>query len=63
LFVDEGDLNFDNNLNITDIVILIEHIIEINEIDNNHQLLLSDSNQDDMINVTDLIINLTLILE
>ena len=56
-------MNFDNNLNITDIVILIEHIIEINEIINNHQLLLSDSNQDDMINVTDLIINLTLILE
>ena len=61
--VELGDLNFDNNLNITDIVILIEHIIEINEINNNHQLLLSDSNQDDMINITDLIINLTLILE
>jgi len=61
--VELGDLNFDNNLNITDIVILIEHIIDINEINNNHQLLLSDSNQDDMINVTDLIFNLTLILE
>ena len=58
-----GDLNFDDNLNITDIVILIEHIIATNILDNEHKLLLSDSNLDKLINITDLIINLESILE
>ena len=58
-----GDLNFDNNLNITDLVILVEHIIATNVLYNEHKLLLSDSNLDNLINITDLIINLELILD
>ena len=34
-----GDINFDNNINVTDIIIEIEHIIDTNIILNNHQLL------------------------
>ena len=58
-----GDLNFDNNLNVTDIIKLIEHIVDINILDNQHAILIADSNQDDLINVTDIIINLETILE
>tara|TARA_Y100001970_G_scaffold38861_1_gene47823 strand:+ start:62 stop:1177 length:1116 start_codon:yes stop_codon:yes gene_type:complete len=61
--VQYGDLNFDNSLNISDLIILIEHIIGFNVLTNNHKILISDSNEDGLINITDLILNLELILE
>ena len=50
-----GDINLDTFINITDIIIAIEHIIDINIIINDHQLLLFDINTDDQLNVTDII--------
>ncbi len=61
--VQYGDLNFDYSLNISDLIILIEHIIGFNVLTNDHKILISDSNQDGLINITDLIFNLELILE
>lgn len=58
-----GDLNFNNIINITDVIIMLEHIIDSFEISNNHQLLLSDINQDQSINIADIIINIETILE
>ena len=52
---DFGDLNYNQYINISDIVILIEHIIGINTFDNNHQLLLADINLDDSINISDVV--------
>ena len=57
-----GDLNFDNNRNITDIIIMIEHITEINTINNPHKILLADINLDETINISDIIINIEYIL-
>jgi len=57
-----GDLNFDQTINIGDIVIMIEHITEINIIDNLHKSLLADINLDEIINITDIIINIEHIL-
>ena len=59
---DLGDLNFDNNRNITDIIIMIEHITEINTINNPHKILLADINLDETINISDIIINIEYIL-
>jgi len=58
-----GDINFDNNINITDIIISIEHIIGNNIINNNHQLLLLDTNNDNNINITDIVFIVGLIIE
>ena len=58
-----GDINLDNNINITDIIIAIDHIIDNNLITNPHQLLLSDVNYDGSINITDIIFILDLIIE
>ena len=57
-----GDLNFDQTINIGDVVIMIEHITEINIIDNLHKSLLADINLDEIINITDIIINIEYIL-
>ena len=58
-----GDINLDNNINITDIIIAIDHIIDNNPITNPHQLLLSDVNYDGNINITDIVFILDLIIE
>jgi hypothetical protein len=58
-----ADVNFDNNINVTDIIILIEHITNNNLISNAHQLLLSDINNDQNINITDIIIVIDSIIE
>ena len=58
-----GDINFDNNINVTDIIISIEHIIENNILENNHQLFLLDSNSDNIINITDIVFIVGLIIE
>ena len=52
----------DGNINITDIVLLIEHIISDNSISNSHQLFLSDLNNDTLMNVTDIILVIEKIL-
>ena len=54
--------NMDGNINITDIVLLIEHIISDNSIYNSHQLFLSDLNNDTLMNVTDIILVIEKIL-
>ena len=43
-------------------IIMIEHITEINIIDNLHKSLLADINLDEIINITDIIINIEYIL-
>ena len=60
---DLGDINFDQTKNIGDIIIMIEHITDINPIDNEHAILLSDINSDQIINISDIIINIEDILE
>ncbi len=60
---DFGDINFDQTKNISDIIIMVEHITDINSIDNNHAILLSDINSDQIINISDIIINIENILE
>ena len=50
-----ADINFDNNINVTDIIIIIEHIINNNILTDPQQLLLSDVNSDENINITDVI--------
>lgn len=60
---DFGDINFDQTKNIGDVIIMIEHITDINSIDNNHAILLSDINSDQIINISDIIINIEDILE
>ena len=60
--LETGDINMDANINITDIVLLIEHIISDNSIYNSHQLFLSDLNNDTLMNVTDIILVIEKIL-
>jgi hypothetical protein len=60
---DFGDLNFNQSINISDIIIMIEHITGINSFDNNHQILLADLNNDNLINVSDVISIISHILE
>tara|TARA_B110000438_G_C15764186_1_gene628750 strand:+ start:177 stop:1304 length:1128 start_codon:yes stop_codon:yes gene_type:complete len=58
-----ADVNFDNNINVTDIIIIIEHITSNNLMTNSQQLLLSDINNDQNINITDIIIIIDSIIE
>jgi len=59
---DFGDLNYSNTINITDVIIMIEHIIDSNNFSSNHQFLLADINKDTFINIADLVINIENIL-
>jgi len=58
-----GDVNLDNSKNITDIIIIIEHIIDTNIINNEHQIFLSDVNNDNTTNITDIINLVDLVIE
>mgnify|MGYP001174914170 CR=1 FL=1 len=58
-----GDVNLDNNLNVTDIIMIIDFIIHNNYQLSNQQLLLSDYNTDSNTNVTDVIRILDTILD
>ena len=58
-----GDVNLNGNINVTDIIIVIDHIIDNNLITNTHQLFLSDINSDGNINITDIVFILDLIIE
>ena len=57
-----GDINHNGLINITDVIVMIEFIIGVNEL-NDHQTLLGDINQDSYINIADIIINVETILE
>ncbi len=57
-----GDINFDYNINIVDIVYMVEHVIDINNLTNDHQLLIADINQDETINIADILINIDTII-
>ena len=58
-----GDLNFNQIINISDVVILIEHLMAYNIFENEHQALLADLNKDDLINISDVVSIITQILE
>ncbi len=58
-----GDINFSNTLNVTDIIIMIDHIIQNNLLINEHKLLLADINFDNSINIADIILIVDLIIE
>ena len=60
--VKSGDINFDHIINIADIVIMVNHIIDTNILNNDHKKILADINQDEIINVADLIINIETII-
>ena len=60
---DFGDLNYNQILNISDVIILIEHIMATNVFQNTHQELLADLNKDDLINISDVVAIITQILE
>ena len=50
-----GDVNLDGNINVTDIVVLLNHILGLNIIPEGNQLLEADMNGDGLINVVDII--------
>ena len=56
-----GDVNFDNILNILDIVLIVNHILEVSIL-NFDQLALSDINNDGEINVIDVVVLISTIL-
>jgi len=58
-----GDINFSSTINVTDIIIIIEHITQNNLIINDHKLLLADINSDNSINITDIVLVIDLIIE
>ena len=57
----KGDLNFDNNVNIIDILLIVEFIIE-NSQPNQIQYWISDINHDDLINIQDITLIMNYIL-
>ena len=55
-----GDVNFDDNVNVTDIILIVDYILENNI---NINLCTSDINIDNIVNITDLIMIIEIILE
>ena len=51
-----GDVDFNQSLNVSDIILIIEHIISDSIFNTEHQNLLADINQDNAINISDIII-------
>ena len=58
-----GDVNFSYTLNVSDIIMIIEHIISTSLFENEHKILLADINQDYLINISDLVIIIEKILD
>ena len=50
-------------INVSDIILLIEHIVSINTFNNSQKILLADANQDGIINVADVVFNVNIIFE
>ena len=57
-----GDVNGDQLINVNDVVLLINHILEIRYL-NDQQAVLGDMNTDGEINVIDVVIIVDIILE
>ena len=57
-----GDNNYDQNIDIFDIIIIINHILEINQLELS-QLYVSDINYDGDVSVQDIIQLISIILE
>ena len=57
----QGDANFDNNLDILDVIIIINFILETNE-PSTEELLISDMNFDGILNIQDIILLINEIL-
>jgi choice-of-anchor B domain-containing protein len=51
--ITQGDVNFDGNLNILDLILIVNYILELDEF-TDIQILLADMNQDGSINILDL---------
>ena len=58
----EGDINQDNNVNVLDVIITVNHILEIENI-NDNLIYLIDFNSDQIINIMDVIIMVNLVLD
>ena len=56
-----GDINQDNNINISDVVLLINYILSSENI-SDEELLIADLNQDNSINVSDVVMLVNIIL-
>ncbi len=56
-----GDINQDNNINISDVVLLINYILNGENI-SDEEFLIADLNQDDSINVSDVVMLVNIIL-
>ena len=52
-----------DKINVTDIIIIIDHITQNNLITSNHKLLLADINSDNSINIADIILMIDSIIE
>jgi hypothetical protein len=59
--ITQGDVNFDGNLNILDLVQIVNYILEFDEF-TDIQILLADMNQDGSINILDLTLLANVIL-
>ena len=57
-----GDLNQDGSQDILDIVLMVNHILNITELDD-YQICIGDLNLDDVIDVLDVISLMNIILE
>ena len=57
-----GDVNFDNQINIVDIVIMVNFILGVTQ-PTNEEFIVSDINQDGQLNIMDLIENISTILD
>ena len=58
----QGDVNMDDGINILDIVLMVNHILNLTDL-SDYQLQLADMNQDSIINILDVIILVNSILE
>ncbi len=58
----QGDVNMDDVINILDIVLMVNHILNLTDL-SDYQIQLADMNQDSIINILDVIILVNSILE
>ena len=56
-----GDINFDNEVNILDVVLIVGYILDSQEFSND-QILYSDMNQDGTVDILDIVVMINLIL-
>jgi len=51
--IEKGDVNYDEDVNISDVVMLINYLLQITDLETNAQLFASDFNSDYAINISD----------